>query len=502
MINQELSGAESKMSKAVEVTREEFAAIRAGRAHPSMFAKLTAEYYGTPTPLQQLASFTQPEARIILIAPYDMGAMSAIEKSIRDSDLGINPTNDGKVLRCVFPELTEERRKEYIKVAKTKAEEGRVSVRNIRATPSRRWSSSRRTARSARTTSPARRRSSTRRRRSSPTRSTRCSSTRKPSSSRSEPMTETTAAAPSEPPQKDHGRAGRDLRAAVASAVVAVRIWGWVPGVPRRPSRLDVRGAAFLTGGMGMVLVALTLVGQHHVFPWAIITALVGLTLLTAYGVTSRGRTAAMIPLSVLVESRFLRSTAAAFGQMFCLGTVLVALPLVFTGPLGMSAGAAGALFFVLPAVMAVSAPLSSTLSRRLGPRRALRMGLTIIVSGAAVTGVVAGLDQHTVVAVGLILLMIILGFGMALVQTPAAAGATSSPAGAYGAAVGLFNMMRFSGSAAAAAWVALAYPIGSMLLLFGLVAGIAVLALAASFAGPDPAPMTVRPLSQTSGRG
>ena len=132
MINQELSGAESKMSKAVEVTREEFAAIRAGRAHPSMFAKLTAEYYGTPTPLQQLASFTQPEARIILVAPYDMGAMSAIEKSIRDSDLGINPTNDGKVLRCVFPELTEERRKEYIKVAKTKAEEGRVSVRNIR----------------------------------------------------------------------------------------------------------------------------------------------------------------------------------------------------------------------------------------------------------------------------------------------------------------------------------------------------------------------------------
>jgi ribosome recycling factor len=120
------------MGKAVEVTREEFAAIRAGRAHPSMFSKLTAEYYGSPTPLQQLASFTQPEARVILIAPFDMGSMSAIEKSIRDSDLGINPTNDGKVLRCVFPELTEERRKEYIKVAKGKAEEGRVSVRNIR----------------------------------------------------------------------------------------------------------------------------------------------------------------------------------------------------------------------------------------------------------------------------------------------------------------------------------------------------------------------------------
>lgn len=132
MINETLREAEQKMGKAVEVTREEFAAIRAGRAHPSMFAKLTAEYYGTPTPIQQLASFTAPEARIILIQPYDMGAMAGIEKAIRDSDLGVNPTNDGKVLRCVFPELTEERRKEYIKVAKAKAEEGRVSVRNIR----------------------------------------------------------------------------------------------------------------------------------------------------------------------------------------------------------------------------------------------------------------------------------------------------------------------------------------------------------------------------------
>jgi len=132
VINDTLNDAETKMSKAVEVTREDFAAIRAGRAHPSMFAKITAEYYGTPTPLQQLASFTSQDARTILIQPYDMGAMSAIEKAIRDSDLGVNPTNDGKVLRCSFPELTEERRKEYVKVARTKAEEGRVAVRNIR----------------------------------------------------------------------------------------------------------------------------------------------------------------------------------------------------------------------------------------------------------------------------------------------------------------------------------------------------------------------------------
>jgi ribosome recycling factor len=134
VINQVLKEAESKMDKSVEATREEFAAIRAGRANPSMFSKLTADYYGSPTPIQQLASFTAPEARVILIAPYDMGAIGAIERAIRDSDLGVNPANDGKVLRVVLPELTEERRKEFIKLAKAKAEDGRVSVRNIRRT--------------------------------------------------------------------------------------------------------------------------------------------------------------------------------------------------------------------------------------------------------------------------------------------------------------------------------------------------------------------------------
>ncbi len=132
MINQTLNDTDVKMGKAVEVTREDFATIRAGRANPSMFAKLTADYYGTPTPLQQLASFSSQDARTIIVAPFDMTALANIEKSIRDSDLGVNPSNDGKTIRCVFPELTEERRKEYIKVAKTKAEEGRVAVRNIR----------------------------------------------------------------------------------------------------------------------------------------------------------------------------------------------------------------------------------------------------------------------------------------------------------------------------------------------------------------------------------
>jgi ribosome recycling factor len=132
VINEILNEADAKMDKSVEATREEFATLRAGRANPSMFAKIMVDYYGTPTPIQQLASFTAQEARIILISPYDIGAMGNLERAIRDSDLGVNPSNDGKVLRCVFPELTEERRKEYIKIARTKAEDGKVAVRNLR----------------------------------------------------------------------------------------------------------------------------------------------------------------------------------------------------------------------------------------------------------------------------------------------------------------------------------------------------------------------------------
>lgn len=132
MIDQTLRDADTRMGKAVEHTREEFAAIRTGRAHPAMFAQITAEYYGTPTPLQQLAGFQVPEPRTVIISPYDAAAKPAIERAIRDSDLGVNPTDDGKVLRVTLPELTEERRKEYIKLAKGKAEDGRVAVRGVR----------------------------------------------------------------------------------------------------------------------------------------------------------------------------------------------------------------------------------------------------------------------------------------------------------------------------------------------------------------------------------
>jgi ribosome recycling factor len=132
VISDILTEAELKMDAAVEYAKEEFAAIRTGRAHPAMFAKLTADYYGAPTPLQQLASFQTPEARTILISPFDKGSMHAIEKAIQQADLGVNPSNDGTIIRCVMPVLTEERRREYVKMAHTQAEDAKVSVRNIR----------------------------------------------------------------------------------------------------------------------------------------------------------------------------------------------------------------------------------------------------------------------------------------------------------------------------------------------------------------------------------
>ncbi|MEN9692731.1 MAG: hypothetical protein RLZZ330_375 [Actinomycetota bacterium] len=132
MIDAILAEAEAKMDKAIEVAREDFSSIRTGRANPAMFNKIVVEYYGTPTPLQQLASFQSPEARLIIVSPFDKGVVAQIEKAIRDSDLGVNPSTDGQVIRVPLPQLTEERRKEYIKQAKGKAEDSKISIRNIR----------------------------------------------------------------------------------------------------------------------------------------------------------------------------------------------------------------------------------------------------------------------------------------------------------------------------------------------------------------------------------
>ena len=132
MIDETLLDAEEKMEKAVSVAKEDLASVRTGRATPSMFARIVVEYYGSPTPLNQLASVAIPEARMAVIKPYDQSQLNSVEKAIRDSDLGVNPSNDGTIIRVLIPQLSEERRREMVKVAKGKGEDARVSIRNIR----------------------------------------------------------------------------------------------------------------------------------------------------------------------------------------------------------------------------------------------------------------------------------------------------------------------------------------------------------------------------------
>ncbi|HEU5223592.1 MAG TPA: ribosome recycling factor [Candidatus Lumbricidophila sp.] len=133
MIAEVISEAVGRMQKAVEVAKEDFASVRTGRANPQLFQKILVSYYGTPTPLAQLASLANPEARTLVVTPYDKSALRDIEQAIRDTpNLGANPSNDGNIVRVTLPELTEERRKEFVKIVRGKAEDAKVSIRNIR----------------------------------------------------------------------------------------------------------------------------------------------------------------------------------------------------------------------------------------------------------------------------------------------------------------------------------------------------------------------------------
>jgi ribosome recycling factor len=132
LIDVVLAETRDRMNKAVEHVKAEFGSVRTGRASPALVEKLKIDYFGTEVPLQQLAGISVPEARVLVVSPYDKGSMKAIERAIQQSDLGINPSNDGTVIRLVFPELNEERRKELVKVVRHRAEEGRVAVRNVR----------------------------------------------------------------------------------------------------------------------------------------------------------------------------------------------------------------------------------------------------------------------------------------------------------------------------------------------------------------------------------
>lgn len=132
MIDETLADATKRMGKAVEALRRDLATVRTGRASPGLVEQLRVDYYGTPTPLKQLASITVPEARLLTVQPWDKGSLGAIEKAIQKSDLGLNPNNDGTIIRLVIPQLTEERRRELVRVVHKKAEDGRVAIRNVR----------------------------------------------------------------------------------------------------------------------------------------------------------------------------------------------------------------------------------------------------------------------------------------------------------------------------------------------------------------------------------
>jgi ribosome recycling factor len=132
VIDETLFDAEEKMEKAVAVAKDDLASVRTGRATPSMFARVVVDYYGAMTPLNQLSSINIPEARMAIIKPYDASQLKAVEKAIRDSDLGLNPSNDGQIIRVVIPQLSEERRREMVKVARGKGEDARVTIRSVR----------------------------------------------------------------------------------------------------------------------------------------------------------------------------------------------------------------------------------------------------------------------------------------------------------------------------------------------------------------------------------
>lgn len=264
------------------------------------------------------------------------------------------------------------------------------------------------------------------------------------------------------------------LAAITAVAAVGVRVL--LPaGTPNRVP-LHWSGAFWLTTGA-----ALLMISPQVPAGWAV--ALLGAASLVVFGLVSVRAREPLVQLTTVAESRFVRSAFAVFAQMFCLGAVLVALPLYVTGSLGYATSVTGFIVFALPAAMAVSAPLAGLLTERTSPRRVLRAGLLTLACAVVALGgyLHAGGRSLAVLAA----LGVLTGAGIALVQTTAAAGATRSPGGRAGAAIGLFNLVRFAGSAFGAAWIAVIYPHGAT--LYGGCAVVVLCALGLSFAGPDP---------------
>lgn len=270
------------------------------------------------------------------------------------------------------------------------------------------------------------------------------------------------------------------------SVLVLLFTFRFIPRDHGRPISLDWRGAATLTVGSGLLIAGATLVSTPGVprgYP-AVLSAL-GLLALVLFGWLAGRRANPFIAARLIVEARFLRSSLAVWAQMFCLGTTLVAVPLYLTGQGGASTAVTGLVVFAFPAAMALLAPLSGYLTERYGPRWVVRGGLLTLVVGQLLLGLYLGghgIQIHTIAA-----LMVLSGAGVAMVQTPVAAGATRSPAGRSGAALGLFNLIRFSGSALGAAWVALVIPSDALLLLFTACAVVAAAGILGTYLGEDP---------------
>jgi MFS family permease len=281
-------------------------------------------------------------------------------------------------------------------------------------------------------------------------------------------------------------------------APLTVLVIGFTRALPRvdnpRPAPLHWPGAACLTLGATLVMTAATAIPQRAVPVWVdVLLGATGVVFLALFVVVSRRTERPLANPRLLVEARFARSAIATFTQMFALMTVLVAVPLYITGTLGRSSAVTGMLFFALPVAMAVLAPVVGLVSDRIGPRLIMRWGLAVLVVSCLAVGVFTQQgDRSLPLLCGL---LVVVGTGVAMVQTPSATGATRSPAGRQGSALGLFNMMRFGGSAFGAAWVAVLYPRGALFVLFLGAAVLLIVAFVASFAGPKlPVPATAAP--------